>query len=105
DAQLPYKGNLADDYQNLGIIYETMREYERAKENYLKSLDINLKIGVFSKILQNYENLSFLYEKKKDYPKAIDYREKMIEVDRKAGFMRIYRDQEHLKRLNEKLNQ
>src|SRR6056297_276324 len=47
DQKLPYKGNLAEDYKNLGVIHETMGNNQKAKYYLIPDLSIKIFYKTF----------------------------------------------------------
>lgn len=62
-------------YQNLGVLYQEMKEDENAKRAWEKGLSLNPQS---SGILYN---LAMLYSRKKDFPKAKKYFQQAIDIN------------------------
>ena len=67
-------------YNNVGISYFEMDNYERGLEYYNKALDIYMKNGQKKNVASMYSNIAALYEHLKDYDKAIEYVQKSLEI-------------------------
>jgi tetratricopeptide (TPR) repeat protein len=65
-------------YNNIGEVHRNKAEYDKALENYQKSLAIKLKqLGPdHPSVATSYHNIAFVYKAKKDLPKAKEYWEK-----------------------------
>lgn len=96
-------------YYNLGIVYEKMKNFKKAKESYEKaielepeSIDAIYNLGLVNTELKDYQsaikcfekvinednqdsnsyfNLGLVYFKTKDYVKAIDYFQQAIDIN------------------------
>jgi tetratricopeptide (TPR) repeat protein len=105
-------------YYNLGIVYEKMKKFDKAKEAYLKSIEIepksldaiynlglvyvelkeySLAIESFKYILSiekndsnSYFNLGLIYFKKKDYFQAIDNFQKTVDINDEDLYAHFY---------------
>lgn len=62
-------------FYNLGIVYEKLKKFEKAKEAYLKSLEIS------PDSMDSIYNLGLVYIELKDYDKAINCFEKILKED------------------------
>ena len=51
---------------NLGIIYKTRGELDKAEEMHKKSLEINEKLGLLGGLASSYCNLGVIYCKRDD---------------------------------------
>jgi len=74
------KPNNVNSYVNLGSLYDSMKEYKKSEEAYLKGLEIEPNNAT----LMN--NLGFLFVRVKNYKKAIKWLNKAIEIDPKMGY-------------------
>ena len=52
---------MASDYGNLGILYSSRGDLDKAEKMYLKSLEINKDLGRKEGMANNYANLGILY--------------------------------------------
>ncbi|MDR2058181.1 MAG: tetratricopeptide repeat protein [Dysgonamonadaceae bacterium] len=59
-------------YNNMGAIYYTRGELEKAEYYLLKAIDINKKSGAKKELFNNYNNLGGIYIKRKDYNRAME---------------------------------
>jgi hypothetical protein len=59
-------------YNNMGVIYYSRGELEKAEYYLLKAIDINKKSGVKKELFNNYNNLGGVYIKHKDYNRALE---------------------------------
>ena len=60
---------------NIGIIFQELREYQKAKDCYKKAIEINPNYKTA------YNNLGFIFQELKENQKAKDCYEKAIEID------------------------
>lgn len=70
--------NFKDDdgiFYNLGIVYEKLKEFHKAKDSYLKALEIS------PDSIDAIYNLGLVYMELKEYPKAIELFEKILQED------------------------
>ncbi|MDR0683247.1 MAG: tetratricopeptide repeat protein [Dysgonamonadaceae bacterium] len=59
-------------YNNMGAIYYTLGELEKAEFYLLKAIDINKKNGAKKELFNNYNNLGGIYIKRKAYNQALE---------------------------------
>jgi tetratricopeptide (TPR) repeat protein len=59
-------------YNNMGTIYYTLGELEKAEFYLLKAIDINKKNGTKKELFNNYNNLGGIHIKRKDYNRALE---------------------------------
>jgi tetratricopeptide (TPR) repeat protein len=78
--------HVASTYNNLGVIYESKGDYDKAIEYYTKSLPILLRTfgGEHPYVAASYYNLGAVYKSKKDFPKVIEYLQKAIHIYEKS---------------------
>ncbi len=63
---------LASNYNNLGIIHNRLGQYEQAKSNYIKALNLNKNLPTNQAgLASNYNNLGLLYRTSKSYDSAL----------------------------------
>jgi tetratricopeptide (TPR) repeat protein len=106
--ELNSKNDMA--YNNLGLLYSTRNEYQKAMKNFEKAIELNhnnklvyANIGNIYKIEKKYDkaikfykkaidinpivetyfSLGFIYDKRKEYDKAIYYYQKAIDINPK----------------------
>jgi serine phosphatase RsbU (regulator of sigma subunit)/Tfp pilus assembly protein PilF len=81
----PYKNELANTYNILGIIYYYQGDYLKTLEFWLKALNIyeelNDQIGMAKQI----GNIAIIYNDQADYPKALDYGFKALKMAKEQG--------------------
>lgn len=105
-------------YYNLGIVYEKMKKYTKAKEAYEKTIELepesidaiynlglvytelkeyNKAIECFSKVIDednqdsnSYFNLGLVYFKLKDFPQAIEYFQQTIDLNDEDIYAHFY---------------
>ena len=70
---------------NLGLIYQTRGELDKAEEMYKKSLEISEPAGMMELTANQYGNLGLIYEKRGDKAKAREYWEKALVLYKKIG--------------------
>ena len=88
--------NVANAYNDAGIIYEQLGLTDQAQESYLKAIQIN------KGYLPAYLNLAYLYLHKQDTEKAIEYFEQRIALGDKNDFW-TQKAQEELNRIKQSL--
>lgn len=67
-------------YNNIGVIYSCVKDYDKAEEYYKKSLNANLKMGKLENVSIGYRNISEMRMKKGDPDGALDYALKALQV-------------------------
>jgi tetratricopeptide (TPR) repeat protein len=67
--------NYADAHNNLGVIFEKLREYQKAKSCYEKVIKID------PNYVKAHNNLGVIFEKLREYQKAKSCYEKVIKID------------------------
>ncbi len=70
---------------NLGLIYKTKGDLNKAEDMHNKSLEINKKLGCLEGMASNYGNLGLIYQTKGDLDKAKDMQNKSLEINKKLG--------------------
>jgi tetratricopeptide (TPR) repeat protein len=70
---------------NLGIVYKTRGELDKAEEMHKKSLEIAKIFGMQKVIASEYAHLGLIYRDRGDIAKARDYWEKAVELFKKNG--------------------
>ena len=70
---------------NLGIIYYTRGEYDKAEEFYLKSLEINEALDRQEGMANQYCNLGILYKKRGELDRAEESHLKSLEINKSLG--------------------
>ena len=84
----PDSVNLMKNYGRLGIIYRRKGEYERAISNYLKSLDISVKLGATLVIAKNHLNIGNLHRQvAAPSHRIVHHYQKAIEYLKKSGHL------------------
>jgi tetratricopeptide (TPR) repeat protein len=78
-------GNEAALRGNLGLIYETRGELDKAEEMQLKSLEIEKKSGRLEGMANSYGNLGIVYYTRGDLDKAVEMHEKSLEIKERLG--------------------
>lgn len=76
---------IASFYNILGAIYGHLGNYKKAKNYYLKALDICKKNRKWREIAIIYNNVTAIYSLNGDYIKAIESLENAMEIDEKYG--------------------
>ncbi len=64
---------MASDYGNLGIVYQTRGDLDKAIEYYEKSLVINQELGRKEGVAIQYNNLGRVYRTRGDQGKTIEF--------------------------------
>lgn len=72
--------NKSSALNNFGIYYYTIGNYEKAIENYLRSLAIKKRINDQKGIASIYNNLGGIYDNRGNSPKALEYYLKGLEI-------------------------
>jgi tetratricopeptide (TPR) repeat protein len=70
---------------NLGLIYHTKGELERAEEMQKKSLEINERLGNQGGMASSYGNLGLIYRIKGELEQAEEMQKKSLEIDERLG--------------------
>ncbi len=78
---------MADCYNNLGIGYEKLEQYSRARRNYGKSITLNEAYEAERKeqLADNYNNLADLYRKTGNLNRALQYINKAIGYEKQLN--------------------
>ena len=77
--------DMANDYGNLGLIYETRGDLDKAEEMLLKALDINETLGILERMATNYGNLGVIYQMRGDLDNAEEMLSKALDINEKLG--------------------
>jgi len=79
-SRIKYGQGIAHSYNNLGLNYHALRDYEKATEHFLKGA----KMAEETKdtVLQSYiySNIGILFEEQKQYEQALEYEAKALEL-------------------------
>lgn len=67
-------------YGNLGTVFISLGEYDKAKEYLEKALAIRIKIGDKQGEAAIYSNLGTVFKRLGEYDKAKEYREKTLVI-------------------------
>ncbi|KAL9987571.1 hypothetical protein ACROYT_G001904 [Oculina patagonica] len=73
------------DYGNLGIVFQSLGEYDKAKEYLEKALAIRVKIGDREGEAADYGNLGTVFQSPGEYVKAKEYHEKALKIRIEIG--------------------
>ena len=79
------QSGIAGGNGNLGNVYQSLGQYEKAIQYYEKNLEISTTIGHQSGIAASNGNLGIAYQKLGQYEIAIQYHEKHLEVNTAIG--------------------
>ncbi|MHC4353030.1 MAG: tetratricopeptide repeat protein, partial [Planctomycetota bacterium] len=90
------------DYCNVGILYQTRGDLERAEEMYQKSLAINEALGSKEGMAIQYGNLGTLYQTRGDLERAEEMYQKSLLLFEELGSPNISKISELLNDLPEK---
>ena len=74
---------LATTYNNIGSIYDSKGDYDKALEWFMKSLKIAEQIGDQAELATNYNNIAGIYFSRGDYKMVQDYVEKAANIGQK----------------------
>ena len=77
--------SLANVYNNLGLVYQSLSDFPKALEYYSKALHINEEIGNKSGIASTLGNIGIVYIKLSEYPKALEYCSKALPIHEEIG--------------------
>ena len=72
-------------YNDKGVIFVNLENYEKALENYQKALELrkSLLIPNEKDIAYSYHNIGTVYQRQEKYDKAIEWHEKALEIRKK----------------------
>ncbi len=70
---------------NLGLIYRTRGDLEKAEEYHLKSLEIEKELGLKEGMASDYGNLGLIYRRQGDLEKAEEHHLKSLEIAKELG--------------------
>ena len=76
---------MASDYGNLGLIYETRGDLDRAEQMHRKGLEIDEKLGRLEGMANQYGNLGLIYQTRGDLDLAEQMLRKSLEINEKLG--------------------
>jgi tetratricopeptide (TPR) repeat protein len=77
---------LAEAYNNLGVIYEDLGSYEQAAEMYSKSLKAREDLGDKKGVAVGYNNLANVYYFLGDYRRAAENSKKSLDIMTEIGY-------------------
>ena len=80
---------MANDYSNLGIVFQTRGQLNEAETMYKKALEINEKLGRLEGMANNYSNLGIVLETKGELDEAETMYKKALKIAKKAPFKHI----------------
>lgn len=74
--------DLATTYNDMGILYLNINEYDNALEYYRKGLDIRNELTEknYKELAYSYHNIGTAYQKKKEFDKAKEYHYKGLQI-------------------------
>ena len=77
----------AKGYHVLGLVFQSLCEYQRANENYAKALAINMEIGDRARVVLAivYGNIGTVLKSNGEYHKAKEYYEKALAINMEIG--------------------
>ena len=70
--QLGHKKGIAISYNNIGLVYQIQKKYDKALENFFASLKMHEELGYKKGIAQLYGNIGNTYAEMKEYSKALE---------------------------------
>ena len=79
------KEGMANQYGNLGIVYQTRGELDRAVEMYEKSLEIEEALGRKEGMASDYGNLGIVYQTRGELDRAVEMYEKSLGLNEALG--------------------
>jgi len=96
---LERKIEMANQYSNLGNLYYTAGDLQRAEKMFLGSLEMNQTLGRQEEIANQYGNLGHLYRKRGDLQPAKDNYLKSLGIFSELGNPNTRRVQQFLEQL------
>ena len=75
----------AKGYHMLGLVFQSLCEYQRANENYAKALAINMEIGDRAQVATIYGNIGTVLQSLGECHGAKEYQEKALAIDMEIG--------------------
>ena len=79
------QAGLATNYNNIGAIYQSKGDYDKALEYYQKSLKITEQIGDQAGLATTYNNIGLICKSKGDYDKALNYAQRAFSIFEQIG--------------------
>ena len=76
---------MAADYGNLGNVYQTRGELDKAVEFYQKALQLHEALGSKEGMAINYANLGLVYQTRGELDKAVEFHQKALQLDEALG--------------------
>jgi tetratricopeptide (TPR) repeat protein len=76
---------MARSYNNLGVVYRKMGEWDRAIEMHRKSLAMYKRAGDARGVIRTHNDLGLLYEDKREWTRAKENYEKALEMLQQVG--------------------
>lgn len=75
----------ATSYNNLGVVYNSQGNYDKALKYLGKALDIRERVSGIDHLdtAQSYNNIGFVYYDQGDYDKALEYLRKALEIHKR----------------------
>ena len=93
-TQMGNKKALLSTYINLGTLYDTQTDFNKALEYHLKSLKLAEELGNDEDLATAYNNVGLMHYQLEDYDKALNYYEKALKIkirlDDKEGIALLY---------------
>jgi len=86
--QAEVRQDLADAFQSIGRLYDSLSEYPRALEYLEKSLVINEELGRKANIASALLNIGIVFENLSDYPRGLEYYLKALAIEEELGEQR-----------------
>jgi len=77
---------IALSLNNLGLVQISQNQLKEAQANYIRALDINLKLEDSITIGGNYHNMGWIYEKKMQYDSALFYYDKSLAISKRMSY-------------------
>ena len=85
NEKLGRQEGMASEYGNLGVVYQTRGELDRAEEMLKKSLAIDEKLGRQEGMARQYGNLGLIYQTRGELDRAEEMHKKSLAIDEKLG--------------------
>lgn len=84
------KNNKSAVYNNIGIIYQNQNQFDLAKQNYLKALNLSIEVSDSAGMQSKYINLGSVSTSQKNYSEAINYYSSALQIaERRNDVKRI----------------
>ena len=83
--KLGLQAQMANNYGNLGLLYQTRSDLDQAEQMHKKSLEIEEKLGRLEGMASDYGNLGLIYQTRGEFDQAERMHKKSLEIEEKLG--------------------